>query len=67
MCADGRPHRCYITKEDASLLTISLEALFVSLIIDAREGINVEISDVPGAFLDADIPEDKVILLNIEG
>ena len=66
-CLDGRPQRCYITKEDASLAIISLEALFTSLIIDAREGRDVAIYDVSGAYLNADIPEDKVILLNIEG
>ena len=44
-----------------------MEALFTSLIIDAREGRDVEIYDVPGAYLNADIPEDKFILLNIEG
>ena len=40
---------------------------FTSLIIDAREGRDVAIYDVPGAYLNADIPEYKVILLNIEG
>ena len=36
-CVDGRPHRCYITKEDEYSPTISLEAFFTSLIIDAHE------------------------------
>ena len=65
--ADGRPQRCYITKEYASSLTISLEDSFTSLIIDSHEGRDVVIFDVPGAYLNADIPEDKSILLNIEG
>ena len=47
--------------------TIYLEALFTSLIIDAHEGIYVDISDVPGAYLNTDMPEDKFILLKIEG
>ena len=37
-CSYGRPQRCYITKEDTSPLTIYLEYLFTSLIIDAYEG-----------------------------
>ena len=37
-CADGRPQRCYITKEDTSSTTISLEDLFTILIIDENEG-----------------------------
>ena len=66
-CADGRPQRCYITKEDAYFPNISLEAFFTSLIIDARKGRDVAIYDVPGAYLNADIPEDNVVLLNIQG
>ena len=66
-CADERPQRCYITKEDASSPTISLEALFPSLIIYAHEGRDVGIFDIPGAYLNADMPEDKFILFNIEG
>ena len=65
-CADGQPHRCYITKEDASLPTISLEALFTILIINAHEGIFVEILDVPGEYINADMPEDKFVQLKIE-
>ena len=48
-CADGRPHICYKTKEYTSYLTIPLEAFFTRLIIDAHEGIDMAIFDVPGA------------------
>ena len=64
---DGQPERCYITKEDASSLTISLEYFFTSIIIDAHEGRDVVIFDFPGTYLNTDMPEDKFILLNIEG
>ena len=40
--------------------------IFTSLIIDAHEGRYVVIVDVPEAYLNADTPEDKFILLNIE-
>ena len=56
VCADVRPQRCYITKEDASSPTISLESLFASLIINAHEGIDVVIFYVPRANLNADMP-----------
>ena len=36
-CTDGQPQRCYITKENKSSLTISLEYIFTSLIMDAHE------------------------------
>ena len=40
---------------------------FTRIIIDAHEGRDVAIFDVPGAYLNTDTPEDKFILLNIEG
>ena len=66
-CADGRPHRCYITKEDTSSSTIFLEALFASIINDAHEERDVVNFYVPGAYLNTDMLEDKFILLKIEG
>ena len=41
-------------------------ALFTSLNINAHEGRDVNFFDFPGAHLNADTPEDKFILLNIE-
>ena len=66
-CTNGRPQRCYITKEDAYSPTIYLEALFTGLIIDAHEGRDVDCFDVPGLYFNVDIPEDNFILLNIKG
>ena len=64
-CTDGQPQRCYITKEDVSSPNISLKSLFISLVIDAHEGIYVK-KIVPGSYPNPDVPEDKFILLNIE-
>jgi hypothetical protein len=36
-CADGRKQRLYKTKEETSSPTVSTEAVFLTLIIDARE------------------------------
>ena len=58
-CADGRPQRFYITKEDASSLNISPEFFLNSLIINENEGRDVAIFDVPGAYVNAETPEDK--------
>ena len=46
---------------------VSLEVLFCTLIIDAREGCNLSTVDVPGAYLHAEIPKDKRILINNRG
>ena len=40
---------------------------FIVLIIDAHEGRDVVIFDFSGSYLNTDMPEDKFILLNIEG
>ena len=66
-CADGQPQRCYKTKEYSSSPKISLEALFTILIIDAHEVRDVEFFDVPGSYLNYDMPEDKFVLLKIKG
>ena len=59
------PQRCYIPKEYSSPSAISLDSLFTSLIIGAHEGRDVVVFDVPGAYLNADMPEEKFAILNL--
>ena len=49
------------------LSTIPLEVLFVSLIIDARERRAVPTFDVPGAYIHASLPDDKIVHMKFEG
>ena len=56
-CADGRKQRAYITKEESTAPTVSTEAVFLTAVIDAMEGRNVVVLDVPGAFMQAEIDE----------
>ena len=60
-CADGRKQRRYISKEDVASPTMRLESLILSLIIDAKEGRDVAIADVVGAYLLASM-EDYVVV-----
>ena len=53
--ADDRKQRRYIPNEVVTSPTIQLESLIVSLIIDAKEGRDVAIADVVGAYLKANI------------
>ena len=53
-CADGRPQREYIAKDESSSLTVSTYALFISCAMDAMEDRQVITRDIPGAFLQAD-------------
>ena len=64
--ADGRPQRRYISREEATSPTISQEALMLSLMIDAKEKRNVSIFDIPGAYLHADMPEEKLVLIKTQ-
>ena len=58
-CADGRPQREYITREQSSSPTVSLYALMGSCVMDAMEERKVITIDIPGAFLQGDWPQDE--------
>ena len=60
---DGWLQRENTKREEVSSLTVSLEAMILS--IDAKEDRYVIVTDIPGAFLHADI-EDEVHML-LEG
>ena len=64
-CADGRKQRLWKSKEETSSPTISVEALFITCLIDAKEGRDIATCDVPSAFMHADI--DEVIHLCLDG
>ena len=50
-CADGRPQREWMSKEDTTSPTVATQALILSCMIDAKEGRDVATADIPGAFL----------------
>ena len=50
-------------KSETSSPTVSLEAMMMSCAIDAKEGRHVAVTDIPGAFLHADMEEDIHMLL----
>jgi len=62
-CANGRSQCEYTTKAETSLPTLSLKPMMMSCAIDAREGRHVAVTDIPGAFLHADMDEDVHMLL----
>jgi hypothetical protein len=66
-CADGRPQREYISKDESSSPTVSIYALMTSCLMDAIEGRKVATCDIPGAFLQADWPEERDCYLKFEG
>jgi hypothetical protein len=66
-CADGRPQREYITKDQSSSPTVANNALFATCLVDAIEKRAVAICDIPGAFLQADWPQDEPCYIRFEG
>ncbi len=60
-CANGNPQREHIAKEEAAASMITLELVFLTLTIDAKENREVVTIDIPGAFLHAD-NKDYVIM-----
>ena len=66
-CLNGSKQRRYL-KPDESVAspTVSLEALMSTLVIDAHEKRDVAIFDVPGAYLHAKFPKDKLVLMRLK-
>jgi len=64
-CADGRKQRLYKSKEDTSSPTARTESLFLSSILDAKEGCHVVTCDIPGTFLQAEM--DETIIMRLAG
>ena len=50
-CADGRPQRAWIPKEEATFPTPAPESVYLSCGIDAKEERDVATLDIPGMFL----------------
>ena len=64
-CADKRKQRQHTTKEEASSPTVAIESVMLSCVIDTKEGRDVAMVDIPGAFMQADI--DDLIHMKLEG
>jgi len=65
-CANGSKQRQYLKDgENVYSPTCAMESLMTTLIIDALEKRDVAIFDVPGAFLQTEMPKDKNVLLVI--
>ena len=62
-CANGRPQRAYISREEATSPTVGLESLMLSLMIDAYEKRDVATADVAGAFLKGNMDDFVMIKL----
>ena len=57
--AGGNKQRDYISKEDASSPTVATESVLLSCIIDAEEGRDVAVIDIPNAFVQTRVEDEK--------
>ena len=57
--AGGNKQRGYIMKEDASSPTVSSEAVVCTCIVDANENREVAIVDIPNAFVQTVVKDEK--------
>ena len=54
-----------MTKEESSTPTVSIEAVLLTCVIEAKEGHDVATVDIPGAFMHADM--DELVHIKMEG
>jgi hypothetical protein len=57
--AGGNKQRDYISKEDASSPTVATESVLLTCIIDAEEGRDVAVIDIPNAFIQTRVENEK--------
>ena len=63
-CANGSKQRQYLKYgETVASPTVSMEAMFLTFLIVAHGGREVVSFDIPGAFLQGEMSEDKLLLL----
>jgi hypothetical protein len=62
-CADGRKQRETAEPGAATSPTVSLESVLITSTIEAYEGREVAVVDIPGAYLSADMDEEVIMLL----
>ena len=59
MVAGGDKQHGYIPKEEAMSPTTSLELVLLTAVIDVQEGQDIAICDVPNAFIQTRLEDDK--------
>jgi hypothetical protein len=59
MFYNDKPTREWLSKEDSSSPTASLEGILLTAVIDAKEGRDVMTADVPNAFIQTTMPKTK--------
>ena len=68
MVACGNNQRGHIDKTNATSLTAALESVLLTSTIDAKEGRDVDIIDIPNAFVTKRIEDKKdIVIIRLRG
>ena len=65
-CANGQKQRLWTRPKDATLPTAAQESVFITSAIDAKEGREVAVSNLPGAFMQTDM-DNKIVHIKFQG
>ena len=65
-CANGSKQRQWMSKEDTSSPTVSLQSVFMTCAIEAHEGREVAIIDIPNAFVQTP-HEGETVIMKVRG
>ena len=66
-CANGGKQREYTPKEDATSPTVGLDSVLLLSAIGAHEGCKSAVVDLLGAYLHANYPDDKEVIMTLRG
>ena len=69
-CANGSVQRDWMNREETASPTATTESILLTSVVDAEEGRDVAIIDIPHAFVQTEIPEAKPgdrIIMKIRG
>ena len=61
-CADGRKQRGKIDETETTSPTVSLESVLLTAVIEAKEGRDVAVLDIPNAFVQTDMEGEQVLM-----
>ena len=68
LVAGGNKQRGTINKEDAASPTAALDSILLTATIDAKEGRDVAIIDIPNAFVETRIEDDNnIVIMRLRG
>ena len=63
-CVNNQKQRLHSTKYNATSPTISIEHVFLTSIIDAKQERNIATTNIPGAYLNAKIGDNIIVIFD---